>query len=149
MSVDKAPTSSTSNTSSSPPKKPIPSTTSTPVPTSTPSTTPPTAALPSTLLTFLALYLTTLFSLDTWSAALASPYRAPSSHATIHSRPANPPPPRDSYQGRMHGRGNHGPGSGTRGNAGSGGRGVGRLPQATDSRAPLRMGGSAACGACM
>ncbi|KAF2679466.1 hypothetical protein K458DRAFT_393876 [Lentithecium fluviatile CBS 122367] len=100
---------------------------------------------PSSLLTFLALYLTTLFSLDTWAAARSSPYRAPSASNTYY-RPANTPPAPGSYQAGMHGRGNAGPGSGS---GGGGGRGVGRVPQAVDSRPPLRLGGTASCGACM
>ncbi|CAG5177617.1 uncharacterized protein ALTATR162_LOCUS8314 [Alternaria atra] len=99
----------------------------------------------STLFTFLALYLTTLFSLDTWAAARGSPYRAPGNNSFY--RPAATPPAPDSYQGSMHGRGNAGPGAGSRG--GGGGRDVGRVAQARDSRPPIKMGGSAACGACM
>ncbi|KAF2643077.1 hypothetical protein P280DRAFT_421593 [Massarina eburnea CBS 473.64] len=112
--------------------------------TTTPASTPSTPSAPSSLLTFFALYLTTLFSLDTWAAARNSPYRAPSANS-IYYRPANVTPARDSYQGQMHGQGRYGPGSGSEGS----GRGVGRLPQARDSRPPLKMGGSAACGACM
>ncbi|OAL57176.1 hypothetical protein IQ07DRAFT_675248 [Pyrenochaeta sp. DS3sAY3a] len=99
----------------------------------------------NTLTTFLALYLTTLFSLDTWAAARASPYRAPSnSDTTSYLRPASTPPAPDSYQGGMHGRGNRGPGSS--GGGGGSARDVGRV---RDNRPPIRMGGSAACGACM
>ncbi|KAF2703944.1 hypothetical protein K504DRAFT_463016 [Pleomassaria siparia CBS 279.74] len=93
-----------------------------------------------TLFTFVALYLTTLFSMDTWDAARGSPYR--SSGANTFYRPAHPIPSPDSYQGAMRGFQRQG------GN-GSGARGVGRLPSAVDSRPPLKMGGSAACGACM
>ncbi|KAH7079353.1 hypothetical protein BKA63DRAFT_563988 [Paraphoma chrysanthemicola] len=96
----------------------------------------------NTLITFFALYLTTLFSLDSWAAARGSPYRAPGANSFY--RPATAPPAPDSYQAGMHGRGNAGPGSG-----GDGGRGVARLPQARDSRPPIRMGGTASCGACM
>ncbi|KAJ4332297.1 hypothetical protein N0V87_008472 [Didymella glomerata] len=95
------------------------------------------------LLMFFALYLTTLFSLDTWAAARNSPHRAPGNSAFY--RPANVTPAPDSYQGGMHGRGNAGPGSGSGGNGGD----VGRVPQARDSRSPIKMGGTAACGACM
>lgn len=95
-----------------------------------------------TLITFFALYLTTLFSMDTWAAARNSPYRAPGANAFY--RPANTAPAAGSYQANMHGRGNAGPGSGS-----GGGGGVGRVPQARDSRPPMRMGGTAACGACM
>lgn len=98
--------------------------------------------LPQTLLTFFALYLTTLFSLDTWNAARSSPYRSTTTENL--TRPSNPPPARDSYQGGMHGQGRHGYGSG-----GSGGGNVARLPQSRDSRVPLRMGASAGCGGCM
>lgn len=97
-----------------------------------------------TLITFFALYLTTLFSLDTWAAASGSPYRAPGVNS--HVRPARVAPTRDSYQGGMHGRGNAGPGSG---NGGGGRRDVGRVAQARDSRPPIKMGGTAGCGACM
>ncbi|KAJ8106787.1 hypothetical protein OPT61_g9308 [Boeremia exigua] len=95
------------------------------------------------LFTFFALYLTTLFSLDTWAAARNSPYRAPGNTALY--RPANAPPAPDSYQGGMHGRGNAGPRAGNGGNDG----GVGRVPQARDSRPPMKLWGTAACGACM
>ncbi|KAH7381586.1 hypothetical protein BKA66DRAFT_570720 [Pyrenochaeta sp. MPI-SDFR-AT-0127] len=96
-----------------------------------------------TLMTFFALYLTTLFSLDSWAAARGSPYRAPG-HNSFY-RPVNATPAPDSYQAGMHGRGNAGPGSGS----GFGGRDVGRVPQARDSRAPLKIGGTAKCGACL
>ncbi|KAF2438877.1 hypothetical protein P171DRAFT_525963 [Karstenula rhodostoma CBS 690.94] len=91
----------------------------------------------NTLTTFLALYLTTLFSLDTWTAARNSPYRAPS--ATSFYRPAGAP---SEYQASMHGQGRRGPGGG------SGGRREGRLPATLDTRAPLKAGSTAACGAC-
>ncbi|KAJ4286733.1 hypothetical protein N0V90_012985 [Kalmusia sp. IMI 367209] len=94
----------------------------------------------NSIVTFFALYLTTLFSLDTWAAARASPYRAPSATNT-YFRPASTPPAPGSYQAGMHGRGNAGPGSG--------GRREGRVPQTLDARAPLKMGGSSSCGACM
>ncbi|KAG9187913.1 hypothetical protein G6011_05784 [Alternaria panax] len=99
----------------------------------------------SALFTFFALYLTTLFSLDTWAAARGSPYRAPGNNSLY--RPAATSPAPDSYQGGMHGRGNAGPGpaSGPRGR----GRDVGRVAQARDSRPPIKMGGTAACGACL
>ncbi|PVI06481.1 hypothetical protein DM02DRAFT_609677 [Periconia macrospinosa] len=92
------------------------------------------------ILSFLALYLTTLFSLDTWAAARSSPYRSPIS--TAYNRPANMPPPRDSYQGRMHGQGRYGPGGPP--------RGEGRLPATRDSRAPLNipLGGGCSGGGC-
>ncbi|KAF2752299.1 hypothetical protein M011DRAFT_21334 [Sporormia fimetaria CBS 119925] len=86
----------------------------------------------STIFTFLALYLTTLFSLDTWGAAQSSPYRAPGTHV----RPLQRTPRRDSYQGRM---------TSLRSN---GSRDVGRVPSVQDSRPPMRMGGTASCGAC-
>lgn len=95
------------------------------------------------LFTFFALYLTTLFSLDTWAAARKSPHRTPGNNAFY--RPANTLPAADSYQGGMHGRGNAGPGSGSRGNS----ENVGRVPQARDSRPPMKLFGTAACGACM
>ncbi|KAH7067076.1 hypothetical protein FB567DRAFT_458401, partial [Paraphoma chrysanthemicola] len=98
----------------------------------------------NTLITFFALYLTTLFSLDSWAAARGSPYRAPGANSFY--RPATAPPAPGSYQAGMHGRGNAGPGSGS---GGDGARGVARLPQARDSRPPVRMGGTASCGACM
>ncbi|KAF2788620.1 hypothetical protein K505DRAFT_420998 [Melanomma pulvis-pyrius CBS 109.77] len=95
-----------------------------------------------TLFTFVALYFTTLFSMDTWDAARGSPYRAPGTNTFY--RPAHPTPSSDSYQGAMRGLGP------PRGNGGGGGaRGVGRLPGAVDSRPPMRMGGTAGCGACM
>ncbi|CAN9295091.1 unnamed protein product [Alternaria alternata] len=116
------------------------------------SPTPPlTTPTTSTLFTFLALYLTTLFSLDTWAAARGSPYRAPGNTSSFYRPGATPPAP-DSYQGGMHGRGNAGPGTGGGGGGGGrggGGRDVGRVAQARDSRPPIKMGGSAACGACM
>ncbi|UPX14063.1 uncharacterized protein EKO05_0004555 [Ascochyta rabiei] len=96
-----------------------------------------------TLYMFFALYLTTLFSLDTWAAARNSPYRAPGNNS-FH-RPAHTPPAPDSFQGGMHGRGNAGAGSGSGGNGGN----VGRVPQARDSRPPMKLWGTAACGACM
>ncbi|CAI6337723.1 unnamed protein product [Periconia digitata] len=99
---------------------------------------------PSPIFSFIALYFATLFSLDTWAAARASPYRAPSSVA--YNRPANMPPPRDSYQGGMHGQGRHGPSSD--GNLG-GRRPEGRIASARDSRPPMRIGANARCGACM
>ena len=95
------------------------------------------------LFTFFALYLTTLFSLDSWAAARNSPYRAPGNNAFY--RPVNTLPAPDSYQGGMHGRGNAGPGSG---GGGSGGN-VGRVPQARDSRPPMKLVGTASCGACL
>ncbi|KAF2867155.1 hypothetical protein BDV95DRAFT_185096 [Massariosphaeria phaeospora] len=101
----------------------------------------------STVTTFLALYLTTLFSLDTWAAARASPYRAPTAanaNANTYFRPASNGPAPDSYQAGMHGRGNAGPRDDS-----AGGRPAGRVPGVVDSRAPLRMMGSASCGACM
>ncbi|EDU50122.1 hypothetical protein L13192_08317 [Pyrenophora tritici-repentis] len=97
-----------------------------------------------TLITFFALYLTTLFSLDTWAAARGSPYRAPGTNS--YYRPATTTPGPDSYQAGMHGRGNAGPGSGGGGGGESGGgRSVGRV----DSRPPIKMGGTAGCGACL
>ncbi|KAF1934401.1 uncharacterized protein M421DRAFT_88367 [Didymella exigua CBS 183.55] len=96
-----------------------------------------------TLFMFLALYLTTLFSLDAWAAARNSPHRAPGNSALY--RPASTTPAPETYQGGMHGRGNAGPGSGASGN----GDNVGRVPQARDSRPPMKLWGTAACGACM
>ncbi|KAL1611774.1 hypothetical protein SLS59_000493 [Nothophoma quercina] len=96
------------------------------------------------LFMFLALYLTTLFSMDTWAAARNSPYRAPGNNSFY--RPATTAPAPGSYQAGMHGRGNAGPGSG--GSGGNGGN-VGRVPQARDSRPPMKLYGTAACGACM
>ncbi|KAH7405641.1 hypothetical protein DE146DRAFT_419928 [Phaeosphaeria sp. MPI-PUGE-AT-0046c] len=101
---------------------------------SSPSTTP-------TLLSFLALYLTTLFSLDAWSSALNSPYRAPGS--TSFARPSGGGAP-STYQAGMHGRGRRGAGSG---GGGGSGRNVGEV--ARDTRPPVGMGVSAGCGACM
>ncbi|KAL5381777.1 hypothetical protein DPSP01_006961 [Paraphaeosphaeria sporulosa] len=92
----------------------------------------------ATLTTFLALYLTTLFSLDTWTAARNSPYRAPS--ATSFYRPAGA---QSEYQAGMHGQGRRGPAG-----RGSGGGRQGRLPATLDTRAPLRAGSTAQCGAC-
>jgi hypothetical protein len=113
---------------------------------SRPTTSPATSTtLTSTLFTFLALYLTTLFSLDTWAAARGSPYRAPGNNNSFY-RPTVIPPAPDSYQGSMHGRGNAGPGSG---NQGGRNRDVGRVAQARDSRPPIKMGGTAGCGACL
>ncbi|KAF2131855.1 hypothetical protein P153DRAFT_394046 [Dothidotthia symphoricarpi CBS 119687] len=109
---------------------------------STPKQPTPTSTT-SPLLTFLALYLTTLFSLDTWAAARNSPHRAPGSSSFY--RPATVAPAPDSYQGGMHGRGNAGPRSGGGGGARGGSADVGRV----DTRAPVRMGGTAACGACL
>jgi len=91
------------------------------------------------LVTFFALYLTTLFSLDTWAAARGSPYRAPGNNAFY--RPANTPVAPDSYQAGMHGRGARGPGSG---GAPRGGE-VGRV----DSRPAFRVGMTSSCGGCM
>ncbi|KAL5414409.1 hypothetical protein PMIN04_009046 [Paraphaeosphaeria minitans] len=92
----------------------------------------------TTLTTFFALYLTTLFSLDTWAAARNSPYRAPS--ATSFYRPAGA---QSEYQAGMHGQGRRGPGRGE-----SDRPRQGRLPATLDTRAPLRVGSTAACGAC-
>ncbi|CBX94941.1 predicted protein [Plenodomus lingam JN3] len=98
----------------------------------------------STLTTFTLLYLTTLFSLDSWAAARASPHRAPGN--TAHQRPSSSTPAPDSYQGGMHGRG----GAGLRGAAeGELGRRGGRDVGVVDSRPPMGMGGSAGCGACL
>ncbi|KAF2659260.1 hypothetical protein K491DRAFT_712782 [Lophiostoma macrostomum CBS 122681] len=98
-------------------------------------TPPPTnRGMGDTLFTFLVLYFTTLFSLDTWNAARGSAHRAPSSNS--YFRPANLPPAPDSYQGSM---------SRFRGN-GDGRRDVGRVQG--DSRPPLRMGTGSSCGAC-
>lgn len=88
-----------------------------------------------TITSFVALYLTTLFSLDTWAAARNSPYRAPG--ATSFYRPAGA---QSEYQRGMHGQGRHGP----RGAP----RREGRLPATLDARAPLRAGATAACGTC-
>jgi hypothetical protein len=101
--------------------------------------------LTATLLTFLALYVTTLFSLDTWAAARGSPYRAPANDNSLY-RPAVTAPAPGSYQGGMHGQGRAGPGSGSRGR---GSRDVGSIAQARDSRPPIQMGGTAGCGACL
>ncbi|KAL1797063.1 hypothetical protein ACET3X_005603 [Alternaria dauci] len=100
---------------------------------------------PSTILSFLALYFTTLFSLDSWAAARASPFRAPSTHNSV-TRPITPAAP-SAYQAGMHGRGNAGPAS--RGGSARGGRDVGRVAQGRDGGPAMRMGGSAGCGACM
>jgi hypothetical protein len=94
----------------------------------------------TTISTFVLLYLTTLFSLDTWAAARGSPHRAPGNNS--YYRPAPAPVAPDSYQAGMHGRGSRGPGGG----GGGGNRGV---FEQRDSRPPVRMGGTAACGACM
>lgn len=93
----------------------------------------------NSLTTFFALYLTTLFSLDTWTAARNSPYRAPS--ATSFYRPAGAP---SEYQAGMHGQGRRGPGGGN----GGAGRREGRLPATLDTRAPLKAGVTSRCGAC-
>lgn len=106
-------------------------------------TSPSKASFSDMLYMFFALYLTTLFSLDTWAAARNSSYRRPGNNS-FH-RPISTPPAPDSYQGGMHGRGNAGPSSGSSGNGGN----VGRVPQARDSRPPMKLWGTAACGACM
>lgn len=98
----------------------------------------------NTFLSFLALYLTTLFSLDAWASARNSPYRAPGANSFY--RPAGAPP--SEYQAGMHGRGNRGAGSGIGGN-GRGGRGGGNVPEVRDSRPAVGMGATAGCGACM
>ncbi|KAF2199785.1 hypothetical protein GQ43DRAFT_397943 [Delitschia confertaspora ATCC 74209] len=89
-----------------------------------------------TLITFFALYFTTLFSLDTWAAARNSPYREASS---TYYRPADTRatrgPSRDS---RYYAPSVRPGGSGGEGRIGSG-----------DSREPLKFGGAASCGACM
>ncbi|KAF2176983.1 hypothetical protein K469DRAFT_721071 [Zopfia rhizophila CBS 207.26] len=103
------------------------------------------SSLINTTISFFALYLTTLFSMDTWAAARGSPYRAPTSNA--YYRPANPIPSPDSYQGGMTGP-NHWSGGGNSGND-AGRRDIGRVPNARDSRPPMRLIGTAACGACM
>ena len=106
--------------------------------------TPPSkASLGDTLYMFFALYLTTLFSLDTWAAARNSPYREPGNNSFY--RPISTPPAPDSYQGGMHGRGSAGPRTGGSGNGGN----IGRVPQTRDSRSPMKLWGTAACGACM
>lgn len=106
-------------------------------------TSPSKTSFGDSLYMFFALYLTTFFSLDTWAAARNSPYRAPGNNSFY--RPASTPPAPDSYQGGMHGRGNAGPRNGSGGNGGN----VGRVPQARDSRPPMKLYGTAACGACM
>ncbi|KAF1913454.1 hypothetical protein BDU57DRAFT_479646 [Ampelomyces quisqualis] len=106
-----------------------------------PTNSPHSPSLPSQIITFFALYLTTLFSLDAFAAARNSPHRAPSSAAIY--RPANTP---SEYQAGMHGRGAGGPSSGGGGGAGGNGRGMGEV---RDSRPPVGMGSTAACGACM
>ncbi|KAF2477266.1 uncharacterized protein BDR25DRAFT_300254 [Lindgomyces ingoldianus] len=100
------------------------------------------SSLPATLFTFLALYLTTLFSLDTWSAARGSPFSL-SPSASTYFRPGNPRPSADSYQGQYHASGRRD------GGVGGGSRGVGRLANARDSRPPMPLVGTASCGACM
>ena len=107
-------------------------------------TSPSKTSFGDSLFMFFALYLTTLFSMDTWAAARNSPYRAPGNNSFY--RPATTAPAPGSYQAGMHGRGNAGPGSG--GSGGNGGN-VGRVPQARDSRPPMKLYGTAACGACM
>ncbi|ORY10637.1 hypothetical protein BCR34DRAFT_601927 [Clohesyomyces aquaticus] len=99
-------------------------------------------SLPTTLLSFFALYLTTLFSMDTWNAARGSPYRSTIDSST-YFRPAVTRPSPDSYQGRYSANG-HRPG--TRPDLGA--RGVGRVGGARDSRPPLRLVGTSSCGAC-
>ncbi|PSN70042.1 hypothetical protein BS50DRAFT_571347 [Corynespora cassiicola Philippines] len=97
-----------------------------------------------TLMTFFALYFTTLFSLDAWSAARNSAWRAPASGGNnMHYRPAVRAPEPGSYQAGMHGRGNAGPRHGDEER-----RSTGRINQG-DSRDPLKMYGTAGCGACM
>ncbi|KAI8937652.1 hypothetical protein NX059_005357 [Plenodomus lindquistii] len=123
---------SSAATSSSDTTKPSPST-----------TTKPTTSIFSTLTSFTLLYVTTLFSLDSWAAARASPHRAPSNDA--HYRPAPSAPAPGSYQAGMHGRGSAGPRDPDEERRRRGGRDVGVV----DSRPPLGMGGSAACGACL
>jgi hypothetical protein len=92
----------------------------------------------NTFVTFVALYLTTLFSIDTWAAARASPHRRPG--VNTYFRPAHTP---SEYQSNYNASGHRG---GSGGGSGSGDR-VGRLPNARDGRPPLRMGGgSAGCG---
>ncbi|KAH9868173.1 hypothetical protein J1614_007245 [Plenodomus biglobosus] len=108
--------------------------------TSSPPATPSSPSILSTLTTFTLLYLTTLFSLDSWAAARASPHRAPGNGA--YTRPGASAPAPDSYQGSMHGRGSAGPRSG---DGGRGGRDVGVV----DSRPPVGMGATAGCGACL
>lgn len=93
----------------------------------------------NTFLSFLALYLTTLFSLDAWASARNSPYRAPGANSFY--RPAGAPP--SEYQAGMHGRGNRGAGSGAVR------RGGGNVPESRDSRPAVGMGATAGCGACM
>ncbi|KAH7126761.1 hypothetical protein B0J11DRAFT_579198 [Dendryphion nanum] len=91
-----------------------------------------------TVFTFVALYVTTLFSLDSWNAARGSPYRA-SMNSEAFYRPAAPTPSADSYQGRMY--------NGNRRNDGAPKRNMGGLPNTMDARAPLKMKGP--CGTCM
>ncbi|KAF2265280.1 hypothetical protein CC78DRAFT_532494 [Lojkania enalia] len=101
----------------------------------------------NTLTTFLALYFATLFSFDTWSAARSSPFRSPSSNT--YFRPSNTVAP-GSYQSNYSANGRR-PNENESGNSGSrgGDGGVGRVPSARDSRAPIGMGATAQCGACM
>ncbi|KAI4933291.1 hypothetical protein J4E86_011561 [Alternaria arbusti] len=111
-----------------------------------PTTSPATSSTPtSTLFTFLALYLTTLFSFDTWAAARGSPYRAPGINNSTY-RPAVTAPAPGSYQDGMHGRGRAGPRSGSQAR---GGGHAGSIAQTSDSRPPIQMGGTAACSACL
>ncbi|KAF2109586.1 hypothetical protein BDV96DRAFT_584986 [Lophiotrema nucula] len=107
----------------------------------------------ATLFSFVALYFTTLFSLDTWNAARASAFRAPGANTNTYFRPANPPPSADSYQARYsangHPRGTDGS-NGSNGSNGSGSNGkVGRIPTVRDSRPALKMGVAGGCGSCM
>ncbi|OAL05608.1 hypothetical protein IQ06DRAFT_289726, partial [Phaeosphaeriaceae sp. SRC1lsM3a] len=97
----------------------------------------------NTLFSFLALYLTTLFSLDAWSSARNSPYRAPGANSFYRPAAAQP----SEYQAGMHGRGNRGPGGG--GGGGNGRRGGGNVAETRDSRPAVGMGVTAGCGACM
>ncbi|KAF2738386.1 hypothetical protein EJ04DRAFT_573831 [Polyplosphaeria fusca] len=93
----------------------------------------------NTVFSFVALYFTTLFSMDTWDAARSSPHRAPGSNT--YFRPANRP---SEYQSNYNAAGHRG----GAGNGDLGRRETGRVPTARDSRPAMRMGASAGCGAC-
>ncbi|EAT91653.1 hypothetical protein HBI56_012600 [Parastagonospora nodorum] len=101
----------------------------------------PLTSLTSTLTSFFALYFTTLFSLDSYTAARNSPFRP--ANQTLPPANSTQTGARSEYQAGMHGRGRRGPGGGE---PPRGGRDVGGM---RDSGPAVGMGANTSCGACM
>ncbi|KAH4152020.1 hypothetical protein HBI26_028040 [Parastagonospora nodorum] len=101
----------------------------------------PLTSLTSTLTSFFALYFTTLFSLDSYTAARNSPFRP--ANQTLPPANSTQTGARSEYQAGMHGRGRRGPGGGE---PPRGGWDVGGM---RDSGPAVGMGANTSCGACM